>query len=205
MADLSGLATPFNDLIKGNGEDDTLVGLAGNDTLRGNGGTNIYTGGLGDDVFFISSLATLETITDFASGEDVLNVQDLGLTYFSEFDSVTSTAAGTTLVEGGTTIYLDGVTSVTASDFDFLSINGTVGPDLLIGDGTENKFRGLEGNDTLIGLEGDDELRGGEGDDRVFGGDDNDLVVGGANNDTVHGGDGNDDVRGGTDDDILRG
>lgn len=76
---------------------------------------------------------------------------------------------------------LDGVSSITAADFDnaFASpgapggpghdaLNGTTGPDVLAGSG---------GNDTLAGLAGDDTLDGGAGNDSLTGGGGNDTYI----------------------------
>jgi Ca2+-binding RTX toxin-like protein len=65
------------------------------------------------------------------------------------------------------------------------TINGTTGPDLLLGTAQADIIRGFDGDDVLDGLEGDDDLDGGAG---------NDVLVGGLGNDRLAGGDGNDTV-----------
>ena len=59
--------------------DDLLDGGAGNDTLEARGGANILTGGTGDDTFLFETVNTstpgaTDQITDFTSGEDVVDV-----------------------------------------------------------------------------------------------------------------------------------
>ncbi len=84
-----------NDLLQmGNGDDfgyggkgnDTLEGARGDDTLKGGTGQDILTGGLGDDVFLFtrklhSTNAASDSITDFTSGEDLIDLSDLNGTF----------------------------------------------------------------------------------------------------------------------------
>lgn len=75
------------------------------------------------------------------------------------------------------------------------TLNGSKGPDLLLG---------LGGNDKLDGKGGDDLLCGGDGVDLLLGGDGNDLLDGGANNDVLNGGGGDyDQLLGGDGNDTL--
>lgn len=75
-------------------------------------------------------------------------------------------------------------------------LEGTAGPDLLVGDARRNLINGLEGNDRIFGLDNADCITGGPG---------NDLVVAGAGADTVYGNSGNDRLSGGPDEDLLVG
>ncbi len=81
-----------NDTIKGNDGDDIIYGGSGNDTVNGNNGNDTITGGFGadrltgsngDDVFVYRSVADsnssqFDTITDFASGADKIDLAALG-------------------------------------------------------------------------------------------------------------------------------
>jgi Ca2+-binding RTX toxin-like protein len=67
-----------NDLLQGNGGNDRLLGDEGNDTLIGGGGNDNLTGGAGSDRFVYQALTDArDTITDFATSEDVLVLTDL--------------------------------------------------------------------------------------------------------------------------------
>jgi Ca2+-binding RTX toxin-like protein len=75
----------------------------------------------------------------------------------------------------------------------------------LVGDGTANILRGLDGNDSLIGGLGLDNLNGDAGNDWLYGGGDVDVFHGGAGNDALNGGSGADTMYGGAGDDGLFG
>ncbi|PIE48010.1 MAG: hypothetical protein CSA42_00990, partial [Gammaproteobacteria bacterium] len=65
-------------------EDDTLLGKGGNDILQGRSGDDTLTGGSGNDIFIwtaddkgsVGSPDT-DTVTDFGTGDDKLNLSDL--------------------------------------------------------------------------------------------------------------------------------
>ncbi|MET4040668.1 VCBS domain-containing protein [Bradyrhizobium sp. RT6a] len=81
-----------NDTIKGNDGDDTIYGGSGNDTINGNNGSDTITGGFGADqltgsngndrfayLFVADSKASqYDTITDFASGADKIDLTAFG-------------------------------------------------------------------------------------------------------------------------------
>ncbi|MES2677735.1 MAG: calcium-binding protein [Pseudomonadota bacterium] len=80
-----------NDIINGNNGNDKLIGDTGNDILIGGAGADNLTGGAGRDSFvfnfFSESSATIDTnnitnidtITDFKSGEDKIDLHNLNL------------------------------------------------------------------------------------------------------------------------------
>jgi Ca2+-binding RTX toxin-like protein len=72
-----------NDIITGGALNDSLVGGAGNDTITGGVGQDNLTGGTGNDVFsfavnavgaVVSSATAPDTITDFESGKDRIQI-----------------------------------------------------------------------------------------------------------------------------------
>lgn len=77
------MGTNGNDLIKGLEGRDTILGGAGNDTLVGGLGGDLLTGGEGSDQFVFDSISDrTDTITDFNTSEDLLDLTNL----FAEID-----------------------------------------------------------------------------------------------------------------------
>lgn len=65
-----------DDFLVANGGDDLLEGGSGSDLLVGGQGNDILTGGSGSDIFRIQSpTEALDTITDFAPTEDVIQIK----------------------------------------------------------------------------------------------------------------------------------
>jgi Ca2+-binding RTX toxin-like protein len=63
-----------DDVLDGGAGNDTLDGGAGHDILIGGAGSDRLTGGAGADIFVLSSLVGVDTLTDFVSGEDVVQL-----------------------------------------------------------------------------------------------------------------------------------
>ncbi|KPF67295.1 hypothetical protein IP88_12340 [alpha proteobacterium AAP81b] len=80
-----------NDTVLGDAQNDTLFGGAGDDNLNGGGnddylnggtGTNTLTGGTGLDIFDFDTASFTDTITDFRTGLDKIDVSDIaGFTF----------------------------------------------------------------------------------------------------------------------------
>jgi predicted outer membrane repeat protein len=67
-----------HDLLRGQAGDDQLLGKAGSDILIGGAGNDTMTGGSGKDMFVFESLTDkIDTITDFNSAEDVIDLRPL--------------------------------------------------------------------------------------------------------------------------------
>lgn len=97
---------------------------------------------------------------------------------------------------------------------DLRQINGTSGPDSIVGGAKGEMIYGGDKPDTLYGNGGDDVIDGGEwhdviyggaGQDSIAGGIDNDLIYGGAGSDVIYGGSGEDTIYGGNGNDRLYG
>lgn len=103
------------------GADDRAIGGAGDDQIFAVvGGDNILTGSSGADQFWIATSEIVEaanTITDFISGEDVIGVGGLGVSF--EDLTITSNGDTTIALEGNDLAVLLGVDSVSETDFVF--------------------------------------------------------------------------------------
>ena len=71
-----------DDYIDAGANDDILYGNAGADSLIGGLGQDVMTGGSGSDVFYFfdiaeSTAAKPDTITDFTSGQDLIDLSDI--------------------------------------------------------------------------------------------------------------------------------
>jgi hypothetical protein len=82
-------------------------------------------------------------------------------------------------------------------------VNGTAGPDVIVGTARGETIDGRGGADVICAGAGNDRVRGSGGDDVLVGGDGNDDVRGGIGNDRLGGGEGPDRVDGGPGADVL--
>lgn len=98
-----------NDSLYGGSDRDTLDGGTGDDILNGGTGDDTLTGGAGRDVFVFSNGSGSDVITDFADGEDLLNLSQLNVT----LDAISITQSnGNTLVSwDGGSVLLQGFTA----------------------------------------------------------------------------------------------
>ncbi len=69
-----------NDILNGGGGNDNLSGGKGFDTLNGGLGNDILVGGAGNDVFVLGAGLGVDTISDFANGQDTFQLIN-GLTF----------------------------------------------------------------------------------------------------------------------------
>lgn len=127
-----------NNELSGADGADTIDGGVGNDVLTGGKGADILTGGTGSDTFVYDSLsetgldADRDTITDFVSGTDELDVRGLGSGWFFKSGGSFSGTAKEIIYAGNlvqfdnngdsvadASIELTGVSSIAESDFVF--------------------------------------------------------------------------------------
>jgi serralysin len=112
-----------NDTIDGGAGDDNLYsgagidvvdGGAGNDTLWGGGGDDIFTGGTGADTFIFQSGHGADTVTDFDTDDDILDLSGTATDFTSSADveaAASDTADGLLIdLGGGNSVTLEGLT-----------------------------------------------------------------------------------------------
>ena len=75
-----------NDIIFGGGGNDQIIGGGGDDILNGGSGADKLTGGSGQDAFVIETGTGYDLISDFTTGDDILDISDFGLT-FADLDT----------------------------------------------------------------------------------------------------------------------
>jgi Ca2+-binding RTX toxin-like protein len=102
-----------DDRLTGGLGDDFLVGGAGNDRLNGSKGDDSFIGGAGRDVFVFSGDAGNDSILDFVSGTDKIDLSAYGI----DFGDVQSSSAGV-----NTLIGVD-ANGDSASDFQITLVN----------------------------------------------------------------------------------
>ncbi|MES2666671.1 MAG: calcium-binding protein [Pseudomonadota bacterium] len=79
-----------DDTITGSQVNDFLVGGAGNDVIDGGAGDDSFIGGIGSDTFVFAGNAGADSVLDFVSGTDKLDLSDYGV----GFGDITTTAIG---------------------------------------------------------------------------------------------------------------
>jgi VCBS repeat-containing protein len=195
-----------NDDLSGGDAADTLVGGAGNDTLAGGEGVDRLTGDAGSDTFVFTTAtgstgASFDTITDFVTGSDKINVTltgdlDINVSGFAAVSSFNDGLVSLSLAKGdafyssadgklyvdvdgnGTisqgTDYVVSTAAVAAGDVNFSITGGNAA----------NNLTGGAGNDTLNGDAGNDIIIGGAGADAITGGVGSDTLTGGSGADT---------------------
>ena len=108
------------DFINGGLGDDIIFGDGGNDTIEGGSrGHDRFTGGLGEDVFeIVNDGAWIDTITDFVSGTDRLDIT--GLTANRPLPAI-GTPTATTSAGAMNSI------EIADNDVHYVSVNGQAG------------------------------------------------------------------------------
>lgn len=204
----------------GNGAANTIVGNDSHNRIDGAAGTDTLTGGSGLDTFVFSAGMGHDTITDFTTGIDRIDVTEAFSGTVAELlDTATDGAGGVTLTIGGDSMTLNGVTksALTSADFitsdtplpdsfyDGFTLTGGDNADWITGSSRNDYITGGANDDRLNGREGHDFIDGGDGNDDINGDEGDDILVGGAGSDGLDGGHGNDRLSGGTGADYLSG
>ena len=202
------------DTLTGTAGNDTLVGGAGIDSLTGGSGDDSYTGGSGVDIYNLGtqSQADGDTITDFATGEDIvisLDYSAIGSGVSVQADrasaGVANSALATTLSSiRGSYVYdttnsklvvdVNGDQAITSSDISVTINAASTAANTIAADDLIWSITGGAGNDTIVGDDQADTLLGGLGNDNIKGGLGVDVITGGGGQDTITGGAGRDTI-----------
>ena len=222
------------DVILADAGNDTVDAGAGDDIIIDGGGDDTLTGGDGEDTFSFLEGHGNDTITDFDTANDEIDLSQFTTAItFTQLQGKMSTVTDPSDVTvitgvkidltdfGGGTIMIEGVTAtsdLTAEMFclpdcdspvdDILveaPVMGDENPNFYIGNTGGVTYYTAGGDDIVYAEEGDDTIYGGEGDDRLFGGEGSDTIDGGAGDDAIEGNEGDDTLTGGTGDDSLTG
>jgi serralysin len=184
-ADFSGV--PTNYYMQGDGGDNTIVGGAGNDVIDGHGGNDLIVGGGSSDALFGGAGADTfkymaisdslqgsgaDTIFDFASGTDKIDLSAISINHISTIDNGTAEF-----------VFIE-TTSGTLMQINFVGVDVAKPGDFNVTGGTNYYIQGDEGNNTLIGGNGKDVIDGHGGNDVIIGGGNTDALFGGAGSDT---------------------
>lgn len=190
-----------NDQMIGGYGNTVIYGNGGNDTLAGGGSNDTLDGGSGNDLYYITSLASTETIID-SSGTDTLSLNypfaAMAVAYVINLNSDDSSGAYEAY----------SVSNTDRADWSGSVIENVIGGtnnDLIYGNASANDIQGNDGSDTIYGAAGNDTLSGGAGNDNISGEDGNDYIDAGSGNNYFSGGDGNDTLIGGSGTDTVSG
>jgi len=155
-----------NDVITGGVGADTIVGGEGNDTITGNQGADNLTGGAGVDTFSfalnsavtgtaqISGAVLTDTITDFVTGTDKLNIAQV-TSFLGNYSNLTTGLAGVATAAAGGVAAGQAFFSIADNTLYVNSTNtaALAGTDTIIKFGTS--VTGLTGTDfTTFGTQG---------------------------------------------------
>jgi Ca2+-binding RTX toxin-like protein len=149
---------PFDDVLEGDdGPINFLIGLAGNDVLTGNGGDNLFGPGAGDDQLIGGD--AFDFMVNDIPNLFIPPLEPLAGPMTVDLTTGTATGNGT-----DTLVAIDGV-------------SGSLGDDVMIGNGSDNEFtRLIDGSDTVDAGGGNDVVDGGDGADDLDGGPGIDLL-----------------------------
>jgi Ca2+-binding RTX toxin-like protein len=220
---------PNDDIIEGNGGNDTITAEEGDDDVYGGDGNDTIYGGDGGDTLNGDDGDDSVTGGDGGDsiygggGNDTIDTTDGGIGLFDNpyppLPTDPDVMNDRDVVDGGA-----GDDTIRTGD-DRDTITGGTGNDTIDAGIDDDSVDGGAGRDTIVGGEGNDSITGGTGDDLIYGGlspafpdslnipDDTDLVPdngldvinAGAGNDTVYGMDDDDTIQGGSGDDYLDG
>jgi Ca2+-binding RTX toxin-like protein len=123
--DLTGNA--WSHLIQGNNGANVLTGGSGNDTLYGYGGNDSLFGGAGADKFVFAHGTGQDTVGDFVSGTDKLDLTAFGFASYQDVINATHDVGGNAVIDlgNGDQVTLTGVTTAQLHSGDFVGVGNS--------------------------------------------------------------------------------
>lgn len=173
----------YNNIIKGDGNNNVLYGGEQDDRLTSDSGNNILYGGLGNDILTGGDYGN---VLIGGKGDDTYIV--------GFFDTILENEN-----EGIDTVQVVYIDYELPDNVENLKLFGYDDNRVGKGNALDNEISGSNGNDTLYGYDGNDTLNGFRGSDKLYGGTGNDTYVfssyqGYNNNDIVSDDSGNDRI-----------
>ncbi|MGL4967259.1 MAG: M10 family metallopeptidase C-terminal domain-containing protein [Inquilinus sp.] len=155
---------------------EAIVGGAGDDRITGRGGNDSLTGGGGNDVFVYDTRKFgIDTITDFNTNGDRIDLSYLHVADFASLRHFLYQDGNDVLISLGYDIYSNNNEIIRIKNID---LNNLSDADFVFNASTSAfTVKGTTNHDTLFGGTGNDRITGGIGHDTLVGGLGNDIFV----------------------------
>jgi hypothetical protein len=194
------------DNLHGGSGNDQILGRGGKDNIRGEHGDDLLVGGDADDLIFGgfgNDYLVGGNGNDWLAGEEgddqLFGEAGNDLLFGGPGQNVMDGGSGDDMMYGGDAV--DAMYGGEGHDF----LRGFAGDDQIRGDGGHDNIMADDGDDLVDGGAGDDQITGDNGNDVISGGDGNDVISGGNGNDWLDGKAGNDVMNGGAGNDFVAG
>ncbi|MEO0883357.1 MAG: CHRD domain-containing protein [Pseudomonadota bacterium] len=124
VASVGDTVTSIENITGSASGDDTISGNSSANVLNGNGGDDTLTGEGGADTFVEAEGSGADTVTDFATAEDVIDVNGHGLTASAALALAADDGNGNTVIDfgDGDTLTLTGVASADLTEANFVGV-----------------------------------------------------------------------------------
>jgi Ca2+-binding RTX toxin-like protein len=169
------IGSKYDDVLEGDGVDNTIFGKDGNDILTGKDGSDTLDGGAGID------------IASYESSQNAVEI-NLGRNYAFGGEATGDSFVNIEGIRGsvfGDAIIGDSNANIMYANKGNDRISTEAGNDIVFAGDGDDYVRGDSGNDTLYGEKGNDVLVGGSGDDLLFGGEGKNIILGEEGKDIV--------------------
>lgn len=148
----------WSHLIQGNNGANVLTGGSGNDTLMGYGGNDTLFGGAGADKFVFAHGTGQDSIGDFVTGTDKIDLTAIGFASYQDVINATHDVGGNAVIDlgNGDQVTLTGVTTAQLHSGDFIGVGNSAAANTVqpfaLSLGTVDTWHG--GIDTISTLHG---------------------------------------------------